>query len=318
MTVKGCFVKVNLGTGKSRNEATYRLCQIKEVTSKDKAYKLSNALGEWCRKTLLLSWGDKEKAFDINIMSNEPPDEKNLEAWKRQMDETNTDHPSKEEMDNVQAGLERAENFVYDNSVIDSMIAGGDTTKQGNIAVRKDRLQGLSNRARMEGKVEEHKMYQAQLQELLEHEDVVKKEQGRTEKVASGVTHINARSRNKNRKTEEAIGQRNRKERVEGGDDFIRRPTRNICYFDLGGEKDATPASTPRAKSDAKELPIAAQPKSVLEKTVELHLDIDFGLLDSATPKLSCPQPTQQRPGKIFPSATMSLKQYNNLAQEAM
>lgn len=105
---------------------------------------------------------------------------------------------------------------------------------------------------------------------------------------------------------------RNRQERIQGGDEFLRRPTKNVCYFDLG-QKDATPASTPRAP--AAQAPIE-KPKSVLEKIVELQLDIDLSLLDNATPKLSCPQPTQQRPSKIFPSSTMSLQAYNKLAQE--
>ena len=117
-------------------------------------------------------------------------------------------------------------------------------------------------------------------------------------------------------------------------DDFIRRPTRNICYFDLGNKEETeAPADflSPRAK--APEVP-EENPKSVLEKVtsasgfeqvhylklvcqiVQLKLDIDLSLLDNAKPKLSCPQPSQQRPSKIFPSSTMSLQQYHNLAQE--
>merc|ERR1712166_1164238 len=316
-TVVGCFVKVNLGQRKDTGEAAYRVCQVKEVKEKARAYKLGNQTGDWCRKALELAWGDKTKAFEINVTSNDPPDEKLLEYWKRQMDDCNVDLPLKQEIDNAQLGIEKAENFVYDNSEIDSMIAGGDTTKQGNIAVRKDRLRGMINKAGSDGRTDDYNKYNQQLDELLAEEDDVKKEQGRTEKIAAGVTHINARSRIENRKTEQEVAMMNRRERVEGGDDFIRRPTKNVCYFNMPGTKEETePAAdflSPRAK--APEVP-EEKPKSVLEKIVQLKLDIDLSLLDNATPKLCCPQPSQQRPNKIFPSSTMSLQQYHNLAQE--
>merc|ERR1712166_1304253 len=191
-TVVGCFVKVNLGQRKDTGEAAYRVCQVKEVKEKTRAYKLGNQTGDWCRKALELAWGDKTKAFEINVTSNDPPDEKLLEYWKRQMDDCNVDLPLKQEIDNAQLGIEKAENFVYDNSVIDSMIHGGDT-------------------------------------------------------------HINARSRIENRKTEQEVAMMNRRERVEGGDDFIRRPTKNVCYFNMPGTKEETePAAdflSPRAKA---------------------------------------------------------------------
>ena len=84
-------------------------------------------------------------------------------------------------------------------------------------------VQGLINKSLSDGRTADHTKYSQQHEELLLEEDDVKKEQGRTEvrphlsilkidrlkiwfqKIAAGVTHINARSRNQNRKTEQAV-----------------------------------------------------------------------------------------------------------------
>merc|ERR1712070_690439 len=84
------------------------------------------------------------------------------------------------------------------------------------------------------GDYEEHAKYKQQLDVLLETEDRAKQNIVQHEKVAAGVTHINAKSRAKNRSVEAAVGSKNRQSRLNNEDDFVRRPTKLSEYFDLG------------------------------------------------------------------------------------
>eukprot|EP00656_Telonema_subtile_P008014 TRINITY_DN13769_c0_g1_i11.p1 TRINITY_DN13769_c0_g1~~TRINITY_DN13769_c0_g1_i11.p1 ORF type:complete len:300 (+),score=98.16 TRINITY_DN13769_c0_g1_i11:2-901(+) len=140
-SVAGCFIKVNIGMSRESNSSTYRLCKVVGVKDVMKQYKLSS--GVWCRQYLTVSFGEDKKSFPISIASNEPPDEKLMEKWKAKCDKDNLDLPSRQEIEDTQDRLENAKNFVYDNSVIDKMAAGGDVTKQGNLAIQKSRIKVL-------------------------------------------------------------------------------------------------------------------------------------------------------------------------------
>jgi len=283
--LQGCFVRVNIGASRTDNTAQYRLCRVDGVKHTPKQYKLSTGKGIWCKKLLTLSWGSDKKSFPITVTSNEAPDEKLMERWREKCLKDNLDLPNKEEVDRIQEQLENARNFVYDDSVIDKIVAGGDVTKQGNIVIRKERLMWLIKSASKDGDQDLHEKYSQELEELLQHEDNLKQDVGQYEKLASGMTHINQKHREKNRAIEAAAGRKNMKSREMMEDDFIRRPTKLQEYFDLGSSaKPGTPRAPATATTKAKEAHVSK--KSAVDKMAELKLQVDHGNLDKTQPRL--------------------------------
>eukprot|EP00658_Telonema_sp_P-2_P025462 TRINITY_DN20255_c0_g1_i2.p1 TRINITY_DN20255_c0_g1~~TRINITY_DN20255_c0_g1_i2.p1 ORF type:complete len:563 (+),score=170.87 TRINITY_DN20255_c0_g1_i2:199-1887(+) len=309
-SVVGTFVKVNIGISKQTGQPTYRLCRVTGVKETTRKYKLSSGL--WSNLHLVLSFGADAKGFPMSVTSNEPPDEKLMEKWKAKCEHDNVDLPAKEDIERTQDLIQNANNFVYDNTVIDKIVAGGDVTKQGNIAIQKERLKWLREGAAADGNNEEYAKYSEQLDQLLEQEHQIKSVISEKEKVASGVTHVNARSRDINRQMEAAIGARNRESRNNAEDDFVRRPTRNLEYFDLG--QDEQKADSPRAAPKIAKKAVEEVKKTLIEQVHELVLEIDVEKLKAAKPCFSCPRPIRQRGAKSY-SKTLSLDEYLGLVE---
>ena len=83
MTVKGCFIKINVCTDKTKNNYEYIIAQIKEIIDlTDKPYIFN---GKTCTKYISALHAKYEKSFNFNIISNNPFNETEYNSWINKM-----------------------------------------------------------------------------------------------------------------------------------------------------------------------------------------------------------------------------------------
>lgn len=78
-----------------------------------------------------------------------------IDVWKQWCEKDNVNLPTLEFLEEQRVKIDKAVNFVYDDAVIDSMVAGGDIYKQGNYAIQRSRLTLLRDAAQQQGNDEE-------------------------------------------------------------------------------------------------------------------------------------------------------------------
>jgi hypothetical protein len=91
-TVVGCFVRINIGTGKTTGEASYRVCEVVGIKNEESsvAYKLLN--GAYTRRKLIVGLGSARKSWPIIQISNSPVQPAELDGWKKWCDKVHHSH----------------------------------------------------------------------------------------------------------------------------------------------------------------------------------------------------------------------------------
>jgi len=338
-TVVGCFVRVNIGVSRDQ-ESSYRLCEIVGIKEDESsvAYKLSS--GTFTRKKLTVRLGSARKSWPMTQISNSEANPKEIDTWKSWCERDNVNLPAMAFLEDQRVKIDKAVNFVYDNEVIDSMVAGGETHKQGNFAIQRSRLTLLRDAAQQSADQEEFEKWSTALRELEEREHVAKQRRSDLEMQGLGVSHINQRHALRNFTIEREVGIVNSKERVdmivnERDDPHLRRPTRNICYFDMPNQKDKAEdkekkdeAKSPKKvvkdeEAEEEEKTIAnALIETQLKKAHEFNLGLDLEKLikvDEDRPAL-CPSASITRlhqTQRTFGSS-YSLAEYNTIKETAV
>ena len=329
-TVVGCYVRVNIG--KKADESVYRLCEVVAIKNEDNgiAYRLLNQ--QFTRRKLTVRLGALKKSWPITQISNSEATPDEIEYWKKMCERDGVQLPTIEYLNEQQDKIKKAINFVYDDKTIDEMAAGGATHKQGNFAIQRGRLQLLRDAAQVKGDKEDYEKWSQELMDLDNREEKAKRKRAELEMQGLGVSHINQRHATRNFTIETEVGAANADERkdmiVNNKDDpHLRRPTRNICYFDLpkkkGEEeqekvKEVEPAKPTEEEEDAAQIDLGGQLSEA--HAFDLGLDIDELFVEKPA-ECVMPLPTivrmQDTKRRFGTDSSYSLDEYLHIKQSA-
>ncbi|KAI8613889.1 hypothetical protein BC830DRAFT_1129995 [Chytriomyces sp. MP71] len=162
--VIGCFARIVFGMDPETKQQKYRLCLIKDVSEREKTYNIGSTVS---KKQIHLAYGSfKEKAFLMDIVSNQPPTEEEysryLAALGTERNISATSAVSKADQ------VEKARNHTFTNAEVEDMIAQKKTIKKNptNIAAEKILVIRQLDQARSDGHSVEVDRLERRLEEL--------------------------------------------------------------------------------------------------------------------------------------------------------
>ncbi|KAG6515779.1 protein RTF1 homolog [Zingiber officinale] len=249
--IAGCFVR--LGIGKTRSgKPKYKLCLVRNVdaTDPEKHYKLEHYT---TYKWLNCIWGSDASAarWQMAMVSDSPPLVDEFNEWKWEVEKGNGRMPTRQEVLDKKAEIQRINNFVYSAATVKQMLLEKKSAslRPVNIAAEKDRLRKEIEIAEARRDRAEVERIRARLKQL---EDMPQRTKQLDEKAAR-LAEMNKRNRAENFKNASALKPVNTSLKVgeAGYDPFSRRWTRSTNYYVAkpGGIDSTSTANTEHGNS---------------------------------------------------------------------
>ncbi|XP_002738082.1 RNA polymerase-associated protein RTF1 homolog, partial [Saccoglossus kowalevskii] len=219
--VKGCFVRIGIGTNDGR--PVYRVAEITDVVETAKIYQLGSTK---TNKGLRLRHGTQERVFRLEFVSNQEFSEHEFFKWKEELMLNGLQLPTKEEIEDKYREIQSALKYNFNEDDVDKMVQEKKKFRKNprNYAMKKTDLMKRRDEADQQGDVEQVKMYAKELEDLEERAEELDKQ--RTKNI-SAISYINQRNRQKNIKDAEIAMAEEIKELVNAKDDpFTRRKSK--------------------------------------------------------------------------------------------
>ncbi|XP_028791416.1 protein RTF1 homolog [Neltuma alba] len=224
--IVGCFVRI--GIGKSDHGPVYRLCMIQSVdaSTPDRQYKIENRV---THKRLICVWGSENSAarFQISVVSDSAPLEKEYRQWVREIEKTCSQMPSKQDVAVKREAIRKTNTYIYSAATVKQMLEEK-KARPLNVAVEKDRLKNQLEIARSNHNEEEVDRIYTRLQEL-EATRQARDNDARAKRLAE----MNKKNKVENFKNLSELKRvtGNLKVGEDGYDPFSRRWTRSRNYY---------------------------------------------------------------------------------------
>jgi len=227
-TVRGCYVRVNIGTGDTKS--CYRIAEIVEVVDSSKVYALDPGDGgprSQTNKALKLRIGDKTRDFRLLFISNSEWTDTEFEYWKKMMAQYNMTLPTNGAVLDKEKKIEQAKKHIITDAEIADMVKEKAKYRSApvNFATKKTTLLKLRDAAETEGNLDKVGAIQKELEELEERANHLNRER---QKDISGITYINDRIKAELRKKDEIAEREWKEQRDRKVDPFSRRATAPI------------------------------------------------------------------------------------------
>ncbi|KAG6475584.1 hypothetical protein ZIOFF_064812 [Zingiber officinale] len=250
--IAGCFVR--LGIGKTRTgKPKYKLCLVRNVdaTDPEKYYKLEHYT---TYKWLNCIWGSDSSAarWQMAMVSDSPPLIDEFNEWKWEVEKGNGRMPTRQEVLDKKAEIQKISNFVYSAATVKQMLLEKKSAslRPVNIAVEKDRLREKLEVAQNRRDTTEMGRIKARLKELENMSQGTKK----IDEKAVRLAEMNRKNRAENFKNASALKPVNTalKAGEAGYDPFSRRWTRSSNYYisKFGGDDNSTTVDIEQGKVD--------------------------------------------------------------------
>ena len=114
-TVRGCVVRLAMGecgVGPGA-PALYRVAVVAAVDERGEEYTLGSNPGQPTRKGLLLDFGECKRRYEMKLVSNQPFDRTELDAYAHVCAAAGAAPPSRAQVDAKLGHLQRASNYSY-------------------------------------------------------------------------------------------------------------------------------------------------------------------------------------------------------------
>lgn len=118
-TVKGCFVKINMGEAVKNNKSSYKIFQIIRLKKTTKPYKFGDGN---VSKELLGRHGRETRSFQMAVVSNSKFEVNEFSEWRIAFDKNGEYLPSLDEIDDIEAQLNKIKNHSYTPQEINKII----------------------------------------------------------------------------------------------------------------------------------------------------------------------------------------------------
>ncbi|CAG9311966.1 RTF1 [Blepharisma stoltei] len=175
-TVKGAFVKINIGKKKGTNESVYLMCEVVDVLTGD-YYEIPDTKIS-TNKYLHLAHGKNKKTMKIDIVSKKPFTSEEFEAYAEKLKKDQIKPVTRNHIDNKLAEIQAAHNYKYTSEEIEIMvekqleenIAKGNIESFATLELEKLKVRLEDMKANPEGISEEE-----QRKKIRSLEDMIKK-----------------------------------------------------------------------------------------------------------------------------------------------
>lgn len=119
-TVKGAFVRINIGLSRDKREQIYLMCEVVDVISGDKFYEIEGKVKT--DKELSVIFGKSKKRMRFDIVSNAEFTEKEFEEYKKRLEKDGmkpiTQHHVVTKLQDIQTAI----NYKYTREEIDQLV----------------------------------------------------------------------------------------------------------------------------------------------------------------------------------------------------
>lgn len=116
----GCFVRIGIGTDPASGKSVYRCSEIADVVETAKIYAIGKAR---TNVGLKLKFGQSERVFRLEFISNSPLLPQEFLKWKITCEEANMALPSLEFVRNKTAEIKKAMSYEYTSEDVDKIVA---------------------------------------------------------------------------------------------------------------------------------------------------------------------------------------------------
>ncbi|PIK60168.1 putative RNA polymerase-associated protein RTF1-like [Apostichopus japonicus] len=218
-TVRGCYVRIGIGTNQGR--PVYRVAEITEVVETGKIYPLGTTR---TNKGLKLRYAAQERMFRLEFVSNQDITETEFQKWKSDMVVGGFTLPTLDEIKSKADDIRSAMGYQFKDADIAEMVASKDKFRRNprNYAIKKTELFKRKEKALQEGDQELVRTISQELQDLEEKAEELDKIRN---SAINSITYINQRNRMRNIKdTEQALVLQMAEEKKD--DPFTRRNCR--------------------------------------------------------------------------------------------
>ncbi|KAF7727389.1 hypothetical protein EC973_007553 [Apophysomyces ossiformis] len=165
-TVPGLFVRLFIGPDPKDKTPVYRLCEVVEVASWHKAYKIAE--GVWSKKGLRVRHGNAEKVFSMDIISNQPVSQKEFARYNQTLEMERVRGPTLDHVEQKREDIKHAREYVLNDKEVAQMIQNKRSVSGGstNVAMQKAQLLVLLEHAKSHNEAENIERYTRELKEL--------------------------------------------------------------------------------------------------------------------------------------------------------
>lgn len=119
-TVKGAFVRINIGLSRDKREQIYLMCEVVDVISGDKFYEIEGKVKT--DKELSVVFGKSKKRMRFDIVSNAEFTEKEFEEYMKRLEKDGmkpiTQHHVQTKLQDIQTAI----NYKYTRKEIDQLV----------------------------------------------------------------------------------------------------------------------------------------------------------------------------------------------------
>eukprot|EP00095_Tigriopus_kingsejongensis_P012350 snap_masked-scaffold198_size266703-processed-gene-1.5 protein:Tk12350 transcript:snap_masked-scaffold198_size266703-processed-gene-1.5-mRNA-1 annotation:"rna polymerase-associated protein rtf1" len=203
--IHGCFVRIGIGNNPT-GQSVYRCTEVIDVVETAKVYQLGKAR---TNQGLKLKFGQQERVFRIQFISNSALTPTEFEKWKYTCHDNNISLPTKEFVQTKAHEIRKAMNYEYSSADVDAMIEKKEKFSKNpvNYAMKKAELMKEKEIAMGEHDNTRASELELELKELEEQAEKLNKRRNHNTKFNS-ISFINDRNRKNNVwKAEEAIKQ---------------------------------------------------------------------------------------------------------------
>ncbi|KAJ9576944.1 hypothetical protein L9F63_006470, partial [Diploptera punctata] len=255
--VKGCFVRIGIGT--NNGKSVYRVCEISGVCETGKIYELGSTR---TNKGLKLRHGAQERVFRLEFISNQDFTESEFAKWRETCAVQAISLPTQDELEQKLKDIKEAMIYEFKEEDIEKIVREKERFKQNpyNYAMKKTQLMKERDMAQQRGDELEASRIQQKIQALEERAEELDKLRTST---ISSISYINDRNRKKNvEEAEKAIMEEVRKNKGKKVEDpFTRRHTKPRMVYKVHDQENMTEGqikAAAQAEDDRNRLAIEA------------------------------------------------------------
>ncbi|XP_019849879.1 PREDICTED: RNA polymerase-associated protein RTF1 homolog [Amphimedon queenslandica] len=216
--IRGCYVRIGIGQHEGR--MIYRVCEIVSVHETSKVYTLG---GTKTNKGLKLRFGQQERIFRMEYISNSAFTDQEFSKWKAENEAHSIKLPTLFEVEKKVKEIEKYKSASLKEEDIDRIIQEKQKFQKNphNYALTKNRLMREKEIAEQTGSTEKATDLARKLEELEERAEELDKQRTRG---LSAISYINERNRQRNvARAEEALKEEMANIKDKEEDPFTRR-----------------------------------------------------------------------------------------------
>ncbi|CAO3608019.1 unnamed protein product [Cunninghamella echinulata] len=171
-TAIGCFVRLYIGPDPQKKTPVYRLCQIVDIASWHKVYKISE--GVFSNRGLKVKYGKSEKVFPMDIISNQPVSQTEFSRLLKVLEHEHVRAPSMEHIERKSEDIKKAKAYVLNDKEVADMIQRKKQVQGQNVSIAMERAEVLARLKHAQGYSDEQEVQRLQ-QRLAELDQIIER-----------------------------------------------------------------------------------------------------------------------------------------------